>query len=101
MTAPNLECRGALFFARKENVMTDKELETLRRLQAKQKKEKRTEQIHYQWADKHKDDLLRRWGLDLKGVQGNTCPSETPEGSDSDRGLIEDKSEGRYSDLKI
>lgn len=42
--------------------MTQKELDTLRALQAKQKRVQRAEEEFFKEADSRKDELLDRWG---------------------------------------
>ncbi len=45
--------------------MTQKELEQLRALQAKQKRVQRAELEFFDEADRRKEELLSRWGIDI------------------------------------
>lgn len=58
--------------------MSEKELEQLRALQAKQKRVQRAEQEFFEEADKRKEELLARWGLVIKRKESQATASAAP-----------------------
>ncbi len=58
--------------------MSAKELETLKALQAKQKRVQRAEAEFFEEADARKDELLARWGIVLRGKAAPPAENPTP-----------------------
>lgn len=64
--------------------LTDKELQTLRALEAKQKRIKRADAKFLKEADARKDELLSRWGIITEIKQASPSEPEWNENTSGD-----------------
>lgn len=64
--------------------LTDKELQTLRALEAKQKRIKRADAKFLKEADARKDELLSRWGIITEIKQASPSEPERNENTSGD-----------------